>query len=135
MSKLLRVRINLTRLRENLKADGCAWTDAEVQQWLRDANFIRSSECWLVDEADLGQLDPSEVISVEPSYGVMLDTQKMRDERKRLGLSLASAAKLAEMSSAQAWGQIENSKGHSLTLKSLNRIAEALKVPAKDLPK
>ena len=69
------------------------------------------------------------------SYSVMLDTQKMRAERERQGLSMAAAAKLAKMGSAQAWDQIENSKGDSLTLKSLNRIAAALKVPAKELLK
>ncbi len=69
------------------------------------------------------------------SYKVMLDTQKMRAERERLGLSMAGAAKLAKMGSAQAWDQIENSKGDSLTLKSLNRIAAALKMPAKELLK
>lgn len=41
-------------------------TRVEVEQWLADAGFVREGdEDWLVSEPDLGQLDPSEVLSVQ----------------------------------------------------------------------
>jgi hypothetical protein len=38
--------------------------EAEVRQWLLDAGFRPHGDRWLVNEPDLGQLDPSEVRSV-----------------------------------------------------------------------
>ena len=62
----VRVRINLSLLRENLsKADGRQWTEAEVDRWLRDAKFTSDGDGWIVREADLGQLEPEEVASLE----------------------------------------------------------------------
>ena len=69
------------------------------------------------------------------NYGCMLDTQKLKREREKRGLSMAAAAKVAGMNSAQAWDNIENGDGLSLTLKTLNKMASGLKVPAKDLLK
>ena len=40
-------------------------SDAEVLDWLRDAGFKQQGDEWLIPEADLGQLDPSEVTSSE----------------------------------------------------------------------
>ena len=37
----------------------------EVLEWLRSAGFTPAADGWTVREADLGQLDPSEVISAE----------------------------------------------------------------------
>jgi transcriptional regulator with XRE-family HTH domain len=65
-------------------------------------------------------------------FGTMLDTAKLKDERERRKLSMAAAARIVGMK-AQAWERIENGDGLSLTLKSLNRMASALKIPAKDL--
>ena len=39
----------------------------EVRQWLLDAGFEPHCGRWLVDERDLGQLDPSEVRSITPA--------------------------------------------------------------------
>jgi hypothetical protein len=62
----LRIRINLKLLRENIsQTDGRSWSEAEVLEWLKDAGFARDGDWWLVDEPDLGQLDPSEVTAVE----------------------------------------------------------------------
>lgn len=66
-------------------------------------------------------------------YGVMLDTKKLREIREVKGLTMAAAAKATGISSAQAWEKIENGDGLSLTLRSLNRISEGLKIPAKEL--
>jgi transcriptional regulator with XRE-family HTH domain len=67
-------------------------------------------------------------------FSTMLDTTKLRTERERQSLSMAQAGKLAKMT-AQQWEQIENSDGLSLTLRTLNKIAVGLKIPAKDLLK
>ncbi len=67
-------------------------------------------------------------------FAVMLDTKKLRQERERRGLSMAGAGKLAGMA-AQAWERIENGDGLSLTLRTLNRVAAGLKIPAKNLLK
>ena len=62
----VRVRINLSLLRENLSnADGRRWTESEVDRWLRDAKFTGDGDGWIVREADLGQLEPEEVTSLE----------------------------------------------------------------------
>jgi hypothetical protein len=61
-----RIRINLELLRENVsKAEGRVWSNAEVLQWLHDAGFTRAGEWWITEEANLGQLEPEEVIAVE----------------------------------------------------------------------
>jgi hypothetical protein len=60
------ITINLDKLRENLsREDERPVTQAEVEQWLKDAGFTRVEDGWTVREADLGQLDPSEVITAE----------------------------------------------------------------------
>jgi hypothetical protein len=66
MAKYLRIVIDAERLRENLsRADGRDMSADEIERWLRDAGFEPTGTGWVVREADLGQLDPSEVISVE----------------------------------------------------------------------
>ena len=69
------------------------------------------------------------------SYGCMLDTAKLKACREKLGLSMADAARIARIGTAQAWNKIENGDGLSLTLKTLNKMATGLKIPAKDLLK
>ena len=67
MNRRLRVRINIPVLIQHLSRDEKrAVPMDEVTQWLEDAGFIELGDAWMVDEADLGHLDPSEVISVEP---------------------------------------------------------------------
>lgn len=66
MPKRLAVQLDLERIRANLSnEDGCEFTPAEVKRWLGDAGFRLAGAVWIVREKDLGQLDPSEVISVE----------------------------------------------------------------------
>jgi transcriptional regulator with XRE-family HTH domain len=65
----------------------------------------------------------------------MLDTEKLRQVREGKALSQADAASLAGFKSRQAWSKIESGDGTELTLATLNRIAVALGVKAKDLLK
>ena len=66
VSRKFLVRINLEQLRSNLsKADGQDHTLAEVRKWLREAGFEPAGDAWLVDQANLGQLEPSEVEDAE----------------------------------------------------------------------
>jgi hypothetical protein len=48
------------------REEGQPVTADDVNQWLRDAGFVQSNDYWIVAEVELGHLDPSEVISVEP---------------------------------------------------------------------
>ena len=62
-----RITINLPALRANLsREDGRNISDDEVHKWLLDAGFKPIGSSWTVTESDLGQLDPSEVLSAEP---------------------------------------------------------------------
>ena len=64
-AKRLLVEIDLALLAAHLAEEtGEPVGDDEVRQWLRDAGFRPLGERWLVVEADLGQLDPSEVRSL-----------------------------------------------------------------------
>ena len=66
MGRKFRIAINWPRLRDNMsRQEGRRLSDVEVRQWLMDAGFIPAAdETWVIDEPDLGQLDPSEVRSV-----------------------------------------------------------------------
>ena len=62
--KRLLVDIDLALLAAHLAEEtGEPVSDDHVRQWLHDAGFRPLGERWLVAEADLGQLDPSEVRS------------------------------------------------------------------------
>ena len=63
-----------------------------------------------------------------------LDTKKLEAARKEAGLTQEEAAKKAGLSSRQAWNNIEGGRVN-LTLDTLDRIAKALGVKAKDLLK
>lgn len=66
MSKKLLIRLHLERIRTNLsKEDGREWSGEDVRRWLVEAGFTPTDTGWLVDEPNLGQLDPSEVAAVE----------------------------------------------------------------------
>lgn len=69
MSKHLRVRLKLSLLILHLsREDGRKVSKAEVIQWLKDAGFKPSSrgdDYWYCLEADLGHLDPFEVLEIE----------------------------------------------------------------------
>ncbi|HEX4792931.1 MAG TPA: hypothetical protein VH370_04010 [Humisphaera sp.] len=62
----MRVKIDLSLLQEHLsEADKRPTTEAEVRQFLLDSGFMPLHDSWVVEEKDLGQLDPSEVLEVE----------------------------------------------------------------------
>ncbi len=67
MANRFRIRINWRRLLTNMsRQDGRAMSRDEVRQRLVDAGFTHDQDdYWFVNEPDLGQLNPSEVISVD----------------------------------------------------------------------
>jgi hypothetical protein len=66
MSRSFRVRINRPLILANLaREDGRTWSDAELDQLLRDAGFTGSGDTWMVAEEKLSHLDPSEVVSAD----------------------------------------------------------------------
>lgn len=65
-ARRLLVDIDLVTLGASLaKEEGRPVSEDEVRQWLLDAGFTPHQGLWIVSEPDLGQLDPSEVRSVE----------------------------------------------------------------------
>ena len=64
-----------------------------------------------------------------------LDITKMRELREKRGLSLAQAAKAAGFAGRQQWHQIESGQRTNIELNTLEKIAEALGVKARDLLK
>jgi len=66
MPKRVIVDINLSAVAANLsREEGREVSEQEVLRWLHDAGFRPHGSYWAVDEPDLGQLDPSEVRSLE----------------------------------------------------------------------
>ncbi len=65
----------------------------------------------------------------------LLDTEKMKALREKLGLSQDDAAKRAELGSRQAWYNIESGTQPNVTLATLEKIAAALKTTPKNLLK
>jgi hypothetical protein len=47
------------------REEGRDVTEADVRQWLLDAGFTPRGGRWIVNEPDLGQMDPSEVRYVD----------------------------------------------------------------------
>jgi transcriptional regulator with XRE-family HTH domain len=66
---------------------------------------------------------------------LVLDTEKMKALRLKLGLSMDDAARRAGFASRQQWYQIESGNVTNIKLETLNAIAAALGVKAKDLLK
>ena len=67
MKRRLRVKLNIPELIAHLtREEKRPVREDDVIQWLKDAGFTAAGDAWIVAEADLGHLDPSEVISVEP---------------------------------------------------------------------
>lgn len=64
-----------------------------------------------------------------------IDIEALRDARKRAGLTQEEAAIRAGLSSKQAWNKIERGRQDDITLGTLEAIAKALGVKAKDLLK
>ena len=69
MARRFKVNIDRHRLLTNLaREDGRVWSDLELDQWLTEAGFTRLGDgSWTVAEENLGHLDPTEVISADPS--------------------------------------------------------------------
>ena len=65
----------------------------------------------------------------------MLDTQKMEDRRKLLGLSQEEAATRAGLATRQAWNNIASGRKSNVTLETLKKIAGALECDPRDLIK
>lgn len=66
MDRLFRVKINLALVRTHMsRDDGRDVSETEVRQFLRDSGFVPRGEWWIVKEAALGAVDPSEVTEAE----------------------------------------------------------------------
>ena len=66
MARTVLVNIDIEKLRTNLaRADQCEISPDEVLRFLADAGFSKTDTGWTVTEENLGQLDPSEVLSAE----------------------------------------------------------------------
>lgn len=64
----------------------------------------------------------------------ILDIDKIRTAREKLGLSQASAADEAGVT-RQRWNDIEGGRKPNIQLETLEKVAKALKVKPKDLLK
>jgi len=57
--------LDVGKIRENLsRADERELSEAEVASWLTASGFIRDGEWWWVMEAELGAVDPEEVVEL-----------------------------------------------------------------------
>lgn len=65
----------------------------------------------------------------------MLDIEKILKLRESLGLTQEQAAQKAGFKTRQHWYKIESGNAGSVTLETLERVAKALGVKAKDLLK
>ena len=64
-----------------------------------------------------------------------IDTDAIRAARERAGLTQEQAAEKSGLSSKQAWNRIECGRQTDITLSTLEAIARALGVKARDLLK
>ena len=65
----------------------------------------------------------------------MLDLHKMKSLREKLELTMDAAATKAGFSSRQQWYNIESGRRSDVSVSTLEKLAEALGVKAKDLLK
>jgi DNA-binding XRE family transcriptional regulator len=65
----------------------------------------------------------------------VLDWKKIKQLRERLGMSVAEATRRAGLRSRQHWHNIESGRNQNPTLQTLESVAAALGVKAKDLLK
>jgi hypothetical protein len=62
-----RVKVDMDRLRAHLAPGSAGKADERVvRKWLRQSGFERRGDWWIVREAGLGQLAPSELAASEP---------------------------------------------------------------------
>jgi hypothetical protein len=66
MARTVLVNLDIENLRANLaRADQRDVSLEEALRFLADAGFTKTDKGWLVSEQNLGQVDPSEVISAD----------------------------------------------------------------------
>lgn len=66
MSKRVRIKLDIPAVVSHLsREEGRTLSTEEVLKWLSDAGFVRDGTYWTVDESDLGQVEPSEVLEIE----------------------------------------------------------------------
>ena len=62
-----RVKVDMNRLRSHLGPERASRVDERaLRRWLRQSGFQQRGDWWVVREAGLGQLAPSEVAASEP---------------------------------------------------------------------
>jgi transcriptional regulator with XRE-family HTH domain len=66
---------------------------------------------------------------------VPVNHEKIRELRESLGLTQEQAAKLAGMKGKAQWSELERGRYKSMTVTTLERVAAALGVKARDLLK
>jgi hypothetical protein len=70
MNLYFQVRLNLPLLIEHLaREEARTVSQDEAIRWLQEAGFTHCGDSWRVIEADLGHLEPSEVLEVEVAEG------------------------------------------------------------------
>ena len=63
MADIIRVRLDLTRICENLANTGDFVDETEVRQWLEECGFrMQENGWWLCEEISLESLDRSEIL-------------------------------------------------------------------------
>lgn len=68
MNNRVQVKINLPVLLAHLsREEGRRVSTDEAAKWLHDAGFEPTGQYWTVVEADLGHLEPSEVLEILPA--------------------------------------------------------------------
>ena len=66
MSRIFRIRVRGELLRAHLERENNEFvSEGELREFLNNAGFTPHGDEWLVREADLGILDPEEVITIE----------------------------------------------------------------------
>jgi transcriptional regulator with XRE-family HTH domain len=81
------------------------------------------------------QLPAAEPAAMPITNGVSLDVEKVKALRMKCGLSLDAAARAAGFTNRQRWFEIESGAKTNITLETLDKLARALGVKAKDLLK
>lgn len=78
---------------------------------------------------------PSSCLTTRPADnpGIGLDLNKLKRARLRADLTQEEAAARSGLRSRQVWNNIERGRDTNITLRTLDRIAAALGVRARDL--
>ena len=65
----------------------------------------------------------------------MIDIEKIKSRREKLGMSQEEAAQKAGVGSRQRWNDIESGRKANVSIETLDKVAEALGMKARDLLK